>query len=1125
MIRAVALLFSLLAASAVPAEAADVSAVHHEIEATVEPGARALRVRDRVRLPERLRGEGGRTVHLLLRSGLAPRVETEGATLRSAEGAVAAESFGPGVGAEALPGAAGLDHLRVDLPPGADGFTLHYGGVVHDPLSAEQDYARGFRQTSGLVSEEGAFLSGATLWYPWLGDDPLSFSLEVVLPPGWDAVSQGRRTLHERGEEGTRVRWESPEPQDEIYLIAGPFTEYRRPAGPAEVQVFLRQADPALAGRYLEAGAQYLHMYSRLLGAYAYPKFALVENFWDTGWGMPSFTLLGSRIIRFPFILHSSYPHEILHNWWGNGVYVDYASGNWCEGLTAYLADHLIQEGRGAGAEYRQATLQKYADYVSRGLDFPLAEFRSRHSSATEAVGYGKSLMLYHMLRRGLGDPTFVEGLRRFYADRKFRTASFSDLRRSLEEAAGRDLGGEFDQWVERAGAPRLELRQAAAESAAEGWAVRVRVAQAQEGPAYRLRVPAAVTVEGRPDAVVEFLELSGREQEFRFQVPARPLRVDVDAEFDLFRRLDPAEIPPALSGGFGAERVLAVLPADAPGELRSAYRELAESWARSQAGEWELVEDSAVAEIPSDRAVWLFGWGNRFLPVLDRQLESYGARAAPDGASWPEAEAEGSRHSVVLVGRHPARADLTVSWVASGNPAALPGLGRKLPHYHKYSALLFEGDEPANVAKTRWPVVGSPLTAQLGDGPPAARAGLPPREPLAKLPPAFSSERMRETVRFLAAPERQGRGFGTEGLEQAAEFIAAAFREAGLVPGGEGGSYFQPWRAEGGDPPRDTEQRNVVGRIPGSRREWDGQSVVVGAHYDHLGAGWPAARAEERGRLHPGADDNASGVAVLLELARVLGRDFRPERTVILAAFAGEEADRLGSRRYVEGEADHPAGQAIGMVNLDTVGRLGSGKLLVLGADTAREWVHIFNGASYVTGVPVEVVARDPGGSDQVSFHEAGVPAVQLFTGPHLDYHRSSDVPEKVDAEGLVKVAAVAKEAVEYLSGRAEALTRPAGETPATREPGSRKVSLGTVPDFSFPGPGVRLSGVVPGSPAEASGLREGDVIVGLGGEAVGALGDLSRALKGLEPGREVSVRFLRDGEERSASARIVTR
>ena len=123
---------------------------------------------------------------------------------------------------------------------------------------------------------------------------------------------------------------------------------------------FLRDDDPALAGRYLQATRRYLRLYESLLPAYPYPSFALVENFWETGYGMPGFTLLGPRIIRFPWILTSSYPHELLHNWWGNSVYVDFDGGNWCEGLTAYLADHLFAEQRGEAATYRRATLKKY---------------------------------------------------------------------------------------------------------------------------------------------------------------------------------------------------------------------------------------------------------------------------------------------------------------------------------------------------------------------------------------------------------------------------------------------------------------------------------------------------------------------------------------------------------------------------------------------------------------------------------------------------------------------------------------------------------------------------------------------------------------------------------------------
>ncbi len=151
-----------------------------------------------------------------------------------------------------------------------------------------------------------------------------------------------------------------------MYLVAGQWTEYARDGAGVTAMAFLRTPDEGLANRYLDATERYIRMYNDLIGPYPYGKFALVENFWETGYGMPSFTLLGPRIIRFPFILTSSYPHEILHNWWGNGVYVDYATGNWCEGLTAYLADHLIQEQRGTATTYRETTLQKYTDYAAR---------------------------------------------------------------------------------------------------------------------------------------------------------------------------------------------------------------------------------------------------------------------------------------------------------------------------------------------------------------------------------------------------------------------------------------------------------------------------------------------------------------------------------------------------------------------------------------------------------------------------------------------------------------------------------------------------------------------------------------------------------------------------------------
>jgi Zn-dependent M28 family amino/carboxypeptidase len=291
-----------------------------------------------------------------------------------------------------------------------------------------------------------------------------------------------------------------------------------------------------------------------------------------------------------------------------------------------------------------------------------------------------------------------------------------------------------------------------------------------------------------------------------------------------------------------------------------------------------------------------------------------------------------------------------------------------------------------------------------------------------------------------------------------------------------------------------------------------DGQSVVVGAHYDTVFG-------------TPGADDNASGVAVLIELAHVLSDSLRPDRSVIFVAFTTEETDRRGSRFYTSNSGKYAAESAVGMINIDTVGRLGNGKLFILGGQTAREWVHIFRGAGYVTGVDIDVVSEELDASDQRSFHEVGVPAVQLFTGPHSDYHRLSDTVDKIDPEGLAKVATVAKEAIVYLSGREGALSstlRPDASTSTTRT-GQRKVFLGTVPDFSFKGDGYRLSGVVPGSPAEACGLREGDIIVKIDMNVINGVKDVSGVLKSLHPGDSISITFVRGGMEMRVETEVV--
>ncbi|MBN2492115.1 MAG: M20/M25/M40 family metallo-hydrolase [Planctomycetes bacterium] len=1098
--------------------------VHHELDVTLHPEHHRLEVTDVLRLPPSLRAGAAREIVFELDAALA---------VESADPAFRVEAV------EAVPPARRAGDVpvrRYRLVPGKEAgasAALRYAGVLHHPLVETEESARSFAQSPGLITAAGAVLSGASRWVPVFGDELVTFRMTVSLPAGWDAVSQGARTRHETAGGRRVVAWHCAAPMEEIHLVAAPFTEYSRPAGRVTAYAFLRAPDPNLAARYLEATAQYLALYDRLIGPYPFPKFALVENFWETGYGMPSFTLLGPKVLRFPFILHSSYPHEILHSWWGNAVFVEMAEGNWCEGLTAYLADHLIKEGRGQGAEYRRDALKKYLNHVRDRRDFPLAEFRERHSAATEAVGYGKALMVFHGLRQALGDDLFRVGLRRFYGLNRFRRASFDDLARAFAEGSGRDLGPFFAQWVARAGAPELAIAAVEAEPADGGFRVRVAVRQVQEGEVFRITVPVGLVLEGRREAVVVRLELDDREAALETVVPARPLRVALDPEFDVFRRLDRREIPPTVGQLFGAERLVLIVPAGGDAALRDAYRAAAETWVRGLAGRPRIVSEDELDALPADSAVWVLGSENRWREPVAAAVRDFGAGLDAAVVRFGAESVPRADHSFVFTAGHPEDPELAVGWIGADRPDALAGLARKLPHYGKYSWLGFAGAEPANVAKGEWPATGSPLMKDLESGRAVPSVVYPARRPLAALAAVFDPDRLMRHVRALAAEGMEGRGVGTGGLDQAADYVAAQFKAAGLEPGGEDGGYFQRWTEPEGPGGREVALRNVVGVLPGRKAGWEAQSVVIGAHYDHLGRGWPDVRAGEEGKIHPGADDNASGVAVLIEAAALLARELVPERTLVFVAFAGEEWGLKGSRHYMRAARRRPAAEILAMVNLDSVGRLEGRKLLVLGGASAREWAHIARGVGLTTGVETTVVADDFGASDQRSFHEAGVPAIQVFAGMHPDYHRPTDTPDRVDPAGLVQAATFVREVAVYLAARTDPLTTTlaaggeVGPQPAAAgaQRGERRVSLGTMPDLAYPGPGVRIADVIDGTPAARAGLRAGDLILAIDGRELRSLRDYAAALRARSPGDEIALRVRRGEEELALKATLVQR
>lgn len=1090
--------------------------VDHDLTVSLDPAAGTVAVVDRFEpvLAAEPDADGGYV--FVLHGGLAPDVRTAGWALEPMPDAAAARFAGLNATSESTGDRVDIEAFR--LVPGAEAsplVELVYGGVIrHDLATSGEEYQRSFSETPGYVGPEGVFLGGASYWVPTFGDGLMTFSLTITgLVPPWDVVSSGARVRHEMADDVRTTAWRMEHPTEEIYLVAGPWTEYRDRLGDIELYAFLREDDPALAARYLEAARRYLTMYDGILPAYPYAAFSVVENFWETGYGMPGFTLLGSRILRFPWILTSSFPHEILHDWWGNSVYVDYETGNWCEGLTAYMADHLFAEQRGEGASHRRATLQKFTDFVDSRSDVPLVEFGSRHSAASEAVGYGKSLMVHHMLRRAVGDDRFLAALGRFDQEHRFSRASWSDLADAFNLETGADWKSFVDTWTRRTGAPRLEIVTVLSqrvEDPVNPWRLQVALRQSQAEDPFPLAIPVAVTMAGRQEAEIYPVTTCGRRDcSLRVPLPAEPLRIDIDPEFDVMRRLDPLEVPPALSTVFGASSPFYVLPSKAPADELKAWRDLAAAWARPE--EPRTILDSDIGELPSG-AVWVLGATNDFADAVVGQLEGQALEKTTAGYDVAGESLPMAGHSIVMVARSTHDPGDAVGWIAADPVAAIPGLARKLPHYTRYSYLGFRGDEPENVLKGTWRSVESPLVRQLGDGPPVDLV-LPARTPLAELPPMFDANRLAATAATLADPDLEGRGLGSPGLERATAWLEGKLEAAGLQPTGTDG-YRDTWTWTGGDPEREMELVNLVARVPG--RDPALAPVLVLAHLDHLGRGWPDVRAGNEGMVHPGADDNASGVAVALAVARSLANDPPRPRAVEFAFVTGEEAGLVGSRHLIAELGDD--GRPFACLNLDTVGRLRDGKLYVLNADSAREWRYAFMGAGYTTGAPVEVVAEPLDASDQVACLEAGVPAVQLFTGPTADYHRPSDTVDTLDPDGMATVAEVTREIVGWLAERTEPLTvtlsAATGDSPTVPD-GPRRAALGTVPDFAFAGPGVRVESVVPGSAAEAAGLLAGDVLVALDDVPLAGLRRYSEVLKTKSPGDRVRVVVLRDGHQ----------
>jgi len=554
------------------------------VDAHLDPAAQTLAARARLELRETAtRGATGRRgrVELKLNPDLVlESVRAEGATLLARKTRRGRPSRN---GAPLVP----ARHRLLLAPTGGTlRLTLDYRGrLAQDVAAGEKEGQIHNLVVSAHIGDEGVYLDDDGYWYPVLSRpadaDPaeglVDFHLSADPVPGFELVAGLDPAA--RGPDA-RLRWRSPFPLDGMVLLGGPRVRASRPHGDVLLHAVLPAGKEDVARDILDAAAENLDRYVPLVGPYPFREFTVLEAFFSSGFAFPGSTqIVGSQLgTQRQYRRHGYLDHELLHNWWGNGVLVDPRDGNWCEGLASYLGNYFghVLDGDEAGARKERRNQSNFLSRLEPGEDLPLGTF-GLDGGAGRGIGYMKGAAVFHMLERKIGDALFA-GLRRLTAERMGRHTSWDDIRAAMETASGADLGPFFEQWVRRGGAPPLRL-------AGADWrpgSTELRLTLSQEPAAFALDVPLRLFYGERTvDVVVPFDAPAGE-----VRVPCEGVgltAVELDPDYHVFRQLAPAEIMPTSGLTRGAAKLLIVVP---PEPLAEPYRQVVDSFTRAVAGD-----------------------------------------------------------------------------------------------------------------------------------------------------------------------------------------------------------------------------------------------------------------------------------------------------------------------------------------------------------------------------------------------------------------------------------------------------------------------------------------------------------------------------------------------------------
>ncbi|MFA5793688.1 MAG: M28 family peptidase [Candidatus Brocadiia bacterium] len=674
-----------------------------------------------------------------------------------------------------------------NITAGVEFLECVYEGKIYDEVQGEQSlgFIRG-GLTSGIISEKGIYLHHGTGWYPRTGLSPMMlFEVTAITPKGWEVV--GQNELKERieiGEKKDRIKttWTSQVAFDSYSLVAGPYIVTEENHQGVRIATYFSKESQQFAQMHIDAAKEFITLYSQALTPYPFKSFSIVENFFTTGYGMPSYTLLGKDVIMSGrHANEGGLGHEIMHCWWGNYVNVDEKDGNWCEGLTSYCSNYYyleLKKTKQDAINYRRNTYVKFSAYVNDSNDYPARRFISKMGEQDSEIGYGKASMVFHMMRQTIGDQAFFDALRLVIKEHGAGKASWSDFQAAFEKSSGKkagDLKWFFAQWLERTGAPVISIEDVALSNGADG-SQQVSFAIKQSAKeSYRFSIPFVLTTD--QGQLTNTLDIIGSTQRATLPAPkgsTKVISLVFDPEYNIFRKFSRQELSPCLGMTLSDQNLIIICPTKGVADENSIYQKIAERVASTRTAAVKMDKDVTENELDGNSLLIL---GGPAINSVALKLSSSGALQVKEnsfsimGASYNE-----SKYALMVSERNPFNKDKYVTVFMGLSKDAVERPGRTIFFYRWDQYVLFSAGR----------------MAQKGDFNPPYNALEHRFQDAGQSSSAIDGNIIKKHAEYLASVDMGGRAPGSKGDKLSAEYIAGEFRKYGLKPPLKSNSYLE---------------------------------------------------------------------------------------------------------------------------------------------------------------------------------------------------------------------------------------------------------------------------------------------------------------------------------------------